>query len=155
LQGSHPWLGVLLIFAAVCCEAAYTLMGRALTKSYPPEEISALSALIAFILFVPFAVWQIHDLNMGKLQINNWLSLAAYGLITMGLGSILWYKGISKVEGSVAASFMGVIPVSALILSYVLLGEPFHWIHLAGFALVFCDVLLMISVHRDMAKRMT
>jgi len=30
--GNHPWLGVLLIFAAVCCEAGYTLMGEALTK---------------------------------------------------------------------------------------------------------------------------
>lgn len=78
------------------------------------------------------------------------MALAAYGLITMGLGSVLWYKGISKVEGSVAASFMGIMPLSALVLSYVLLHEKFEWLHLAGFALVFGGVLLMISVHREM-----
>lgn len=152
--GSQPWLGVLLIFATVCCEAGYTLMGKALTRSYPPEEIAGLSALIAVILFLPFAIWQVRQLELAKVTISDWGALAAYGLITMGLGSVLWYKGIAKVEGTVAASFMGVMPLSALVLSYLLLGEPFRWLHLAGFALVFAGVLLMISVHREMAKNM-
>lgn len=151
-SGDHPWLGILLIFAAVCCEAGYTLMGKALTKSYPPEEISGLSALIAVICFVPFCIWQYPQLQFEKITVINWAYLAGYGLITMGLGSVLWYKGVSKVEGSVAASFMGIMPVSALALSYVLLHEKFQWLHLAGFALVFCGVLIMISVHRKMAK---
>lgn len=152
--GSNPWLGVLLIFAAVCCEAGYTLMGKALTKNFPPEEIAGLSALIAVVLFAPFALWQVSQLELEKTTIGNWLALAAYGLVTMGLGSVLWYKGITRVEGTVAASFMGVMPVSALLLSYLLLGEQFRWLHLIGFALVFSGVLLMISVHREMAKRM-
>lgn len=149
----QPWLGVLLIFASVCCESAYTLMGKALIKNYPPEEISGLSALLAIICFIPFCIWQWPQLDLAKVETGNWLALAAYGLITMGLGSVLWYKGISQVEGSVAASFMGVMPLSALILSYILLHEQFEWLHLAGFALVFAGVLLMISVHREMAKK--
>ncbi len=151
---SSPLLGVVLIFAAVCCEAAYTLMGKALTRNYPPEEISGLSALIAVVCFIPFCIWQWPQLHFENIDVVNWLSLAAYGLITMGLGSVLWYKGITRAEGTVAASFMGVMPVSALLLSYVLLHEEFKWIHLGGFALVFCGVLLMISVHRQMAKKM-
>jgi drug/metabolite transporter (DMT)-like permease len=43
----------------------------------------------------------------------------------------------------VAAGFMAVMPVSALILSYVLLGETFRWMHLAGFGLALAGVLLM------------
>ncbi|MBL4678258.1 MAG: DMT family transporter [Mucilaginibacter sp.] len=89
-----------------------------------------------------------------KVTTLNWIYLGAYVLITIGLGSVLWYRGVGQVEGTVAASFMGVMPVSALVLSYLLLGEPFRWQHLAGFALVFCGVLLMISVHRQMAKKM-
>lgn len=154
-ESKQPWLGVLLIFAAVCCEAGYTLMGKALTKHYPPEEVAGLSALIAALCFMPFCVWQWPQLDLSKIQTVNWLCLAAYGLITMGLGSVLWYKGIQKVEGTVAASFMGVMPLSALALSYLLLGEKFRWLHLAGFVLVFSGVLLMISVHREMAKKMS
>lgn len=153
-SNSQTWLGVLLIFAAVCCEASYTLMGKALTKSYPAEEISGLSALIAIVCFIPFCIWQWGQLDLEKITVGSWLALSIYGLITMGVGSVLWYKGVSQVEGSIAASFMGVMPVSALVLSYVLLHEKFRWVHLAGFALVFLGVLLMISVHRQMAKQM-
>lgn len=153
-QSRQPWLGILLIFAAVCCEAAYTLMGKALTKNFPPEEIAGLSALIAAVCFIPFCILQWPQIHIAQITASGWAALGAYGLITMGLGSVLWYKGISRVEGSMAASFMGVMPVSALLLSYVLLHEQFKWIHLAGFALVFAGVLLMISVHRQMAKKM-
>jgi drug/metabolite transporter (DMT)-like permease len=44
------------------------------------------------------------------------------------------------------------MPVSALVLSYVLLDEKFQWIHMAGFALVFAGVLLIIWSHRRMMK---
>jgi drug/metabolite transporter (DMT)-like permease len=45
---------------------------------------------------------------------------------------------------------MGVMPASALILSYVLLGESFRWIHMAGFATVFAGVLLISWEHARM-----
>jgi drug/metabolite transporter (DMT)-like permease len=55
--------------------------------------------------------------------------------------------------GSIAAAFMGLMPVSALVLSYLLLGESFRWAHLAGFGVVFAGVLLMSWEHARMAKQ--
>jgi drug/metabolite transporter (DMT)-like permease len=46
---------------------------------------------------------------------------------------------------------MAVMPVSALILSYVLLDESFQWIHLAGFGLALAGVLLMSREHQQQA----
>jgi drug/metabolite transporter (DMT)-like permease len=45
------------------------------------------------------------------------------------------------------AAAMSVMPLTALVLSYVLLGETFRWAHLAGFGLVFAGVILMIIEH--------
>lgn len=46
---------------------------------------------------------------------------------------------------------MGVMPVSALVLSYILLGEAFQWIHLVGSGVVLAGLALVIrsgaSVH--------
>lgn len=70
-----------------------------------------------------------------------------YGAGTLALGSWLWYAGVSKTEGSIAAGFMGVMPASALILSYALLGEQFRWLHVLGFAIVFAGVLLISWEH--------
>jgi drug/metabolite transporter (DMT)-like permease len=136
-QGNSKWLGILLVTAAICCEAGYTLMGKALTKNYPPADIAAFSALIGFIGFIPFMIWQLPAVNFSEIPAKSWWYLSLYGAGTMGLGSVLWYKGIQRVAGSTAATFMGVMPLSALVLSYLLLGEQFHWIHLAGFGAVF------------------
>ncbi|TSD67273.1 DMT family transporter [Inquilinus sp. KBS0705] len=152
-KGKHELLGVILVVAAICCEAGYTLMGKALTKDYPPEDIAAFSAIIGFIGFIPFMIWQFHDFTISAVTVKSWVYLALYGAGTMGLGSVLWYKGVQQVEGSTAATFMGVMPISALVLSYLLLGERFRWVHVIGFALVFLGVLLIISVHKQMMEK--
>ncbi|MEO6521904.1 MAG: DMT family transporter [Mucilaginibacter sp.] len=149
-QKGNELLGILLVVAAICCEAGYTLMGKALTKNFPPEDIAAFSALIGFIGFLPFMIWQIKEISFHTISFKSWFYLAIYGAGTMGLGSVLWYKGVKQVEGSTAATFMGVMPISALVLSYFLLNEPFRWIHLAGFALVFSGVIIIITIHRKM-----
>ena len=83
----------------------------------------------------------------------SWLALLWWGVATLGVGSALWYRGVSRAEGTTAAGFMAVMPASALLLSYVLLGEAFHMIHLAGIALVAGSVGLMSWAHmRDAAK---
>ncbi|HCJ44130.1 MAG TPA: hypothetical protein DHV58_08965 [Erythrobacter sp.] len=46
---------------------------------------------------------------------------------------------------------MAVMPLSALVLSYVLLGESFRWSHLLGFGLVFAGLVLMIVEHAKSA----
>jgi drug/metabolite transporter (DMT)-like permease len=136
------------VILAILCEAGYTLMGKALTKNFPPIEIAAFSALIGFIGFIPFALWQYEPVVFQQISAKGWFALVWYGIGTMGVGSVLWYKGVKKVSGSTAAAFMGVMPVSALLLSYLLLDEFFRWIHLAGFLFVFIGVILVIRSHQ-------
>jgi drug/metabolite transporter (DMT)-like permease len=70
-----------------------------------------------------------------------------WGAVTLGLGSILWYLGLRRAQGTVAAGFMGIMPVSALVLSYVLLSEPVRLVHLIGFGIVFLGVLIISREH--------
>jgi drug/metabolite transporter (DMT)-like permease len=99
--------GIVLVIAAICCEATYTLLGKAITKNYPPEDIAAFSAIIAFVGFIPVAAVQYRSGLFERIELKSWLELIGYRAITMGLGSVLWYKGIKQVEGSAAAAFMG------------------------------------------------
>ena len=57
---------------------------------------------------------------------------------------MIWYAGVRKAPGALAAGAMAIMPITALVMSYVLLGEAFRWVHLAGFGLVFAGLLLMI-----------
>lgn len=141
-------VGSLLVFAAVCCEAGYTLLGKATTKRLDPALTVFLASLLAIPLFaVPVLVLEWGDLDTSRIEAGAWLALFLWGGGTLGLGSILWYAGIRRTSGSVAAGFMGVMPVSALVLSYVLLDEPVRGVHLLGFAIVFAAVVLMSREH--------
>jgi drug/metabolite transporter (DMT)-like permease len=44
---------------------------------------------------------------------------------------------------------MGLMPVSALVLSYVLLGEDPEWWHAAGLALVLAGIALVVLDRRS------
>jgi drug/metabolite transporter (DMT)-like permease len=144
-------LGAVLIFGAVCCESAYTLLGQQLSKDVDPVLVAALGAALSVPLFGLGALAQWSAFEPSHVAPEGWAALAWYGAGTLALGSWFWYRGIAKVSGVTAAAFMGLMPLSALGLSYVLLGEPFSWIHLAGFSTVFAGVLLMGWEHGRMA----
>lgn len=147
------WLGIVLVFMAVCSEATYTLMGKQLMKKVDPLQLSGLTALCGFILLLPVLIYKLVDFNFSRVTPSNWIFLVYWGAGAFALGSWLWYSGVQKVEGSIAAGFMGVMSVSALVLSYLLLDEKFQWIHMIGFGMVFLSVILIISTHRNKAKK--
>jgi drug/metabolite transporter (DMT)-like permease len=149
--GGPMWLGAALVFGAVCCEAAYTLLGKKAAERLDPLLVACLSAALSVPFFLPFALWQWGDFAVGEVEPRAWAAVAWYGAGTLALGSWLWYSGLARTEGAIAAGFMGVMPASALILSYVLLGEAFQWIHLLGFGIVFAGVLLISWEHARMS----
>lgn len=149
-EDSSLW-GILLVVGAILCEAGYTLMGKAATDQLSPVVVAGVSAGLAVLLFLPLALWQYDPQVFDGVPSAAWWALGWYGVGTMGVGSVLWYRGVQQVEGSTAAGFMGVMPLSALLLSYLLLGESFAWVHLLGFGLVFAGVLLIIQAHRRMS----
>jgi drug/metabolite transporter (DMT)-like permease len=152
VAGDSALLGAALVFGAVCCEVAYTLLGKKMSEHADPVLVAFLAAALSVPIFVPFAIWQWPDFDPAAPGWGDWMAVVWYGVGTLALGSWLWYSGLAKAEGAVAAAFMGVMPASALMLSYVLLGEEFRWIHLAGFATVFGGVLLISWEHRRMAR---
>ena len=147
IVGTSAAVGMLFVFLAVCCEAAYTLFGRQVSRGVDPTLVAFLGAVLSIPLFVPLAAWQWPSFAPGEVGWSGWAALAVYGGGTLAIGTWAWYAGVAKTEGSVAAGFMGLMPVSALILSYILLGEAFRWIHLAGFVVVLAGVLLIAREH--------
>lgn len=151
-DGGRFLLGSAMVFAAVCCEAAYTLLGKKVSDRTDPVLVAFLAAAASVPLFVPLAVWEWSRFEPAAVSWRAWTALAWYGAGTLALGTWLWYSGVSKAEGAVAAGFMGVMPASALVLSYVLLGETFRLPHLAGFAVVLAGVILISWEHARMGR---
>jgi drug/metabolite transporter (DMT)-like permease len=135
------------VFAAICCEASYTLLGKRVTERVDPVLTAFLGSVLSLPLFLALAASEIGRFDPAAVSTASWLALAWWGIGTLGAGSALWYSGVSRASGTTAAGFMAVMPATALILSYALLGEAFHPIHLVGIALVLGSVGIMSWVH--------
>lgn len=134
--------GIFLVFLAVCCEAAYTIIGKK-EAHIKPVLVSSLSVIFALVLFIPFSIPELSEFNIGNVTTAQWLSVIWWGAGTISLGLTLWYFGIEKVSGVEASGFMGMMPISALIFSYILLKEPFYIHQLIGFIIVFASIILL------------
>lgn len=145
-------LGSILVLGAVCSEAAHTLLGKVTMRKRSPILVVSLSAALATLLFAPFALYQAVGFDFTEVSSTTWLAVAWWGIGIMGLGTDLWYTGVAQVPGNVAAAFMGIIPISAVTLSYLLLGEDFQTIHLPAFGTVFAGVLFIAWSHAKSAK---
>jgi drug/metabolite transporter (DMT)-like permease len=88
--------------------------------------VAFLAAALAIPLFLPLAAWEWSRFEPAAVDAGGWAAVIWYGAGTLALGTWCWYSGIARTEGSIAAAFMGLMPVSALVLSYLLLGERFQ-----------------------------
>jgi drug/metabolite transporter (DMT)-like permease len=142
-RGPNPLLGNLLIFGSVLGEAAFTICGKAVSDRLTPLTVSTLVSTFSFLLFLPFGVYDAATLDFAGVSVGDWAWIAYFGIVLNVCAFILWFVGVSRVPASTAAVFTGVLPVSALALSYVVLGEPFFWSHLIGAACVLLGIALI------------
>lgn len=142
------YLGVILVLAAISCEAVYTLIGKKATETMPPLFVTFLATALSIPLFVVLSLAiDFSRADFANVGAETWWALGWWGVGTLGAGSALWYSGLARAEGTTAAGFMSVMALSALLLSYFLLGETFEWIHLPGIVLVLTSIGLMSWVH--------
>lgn len=146
-------LGAAMVFLAVCFEAAYTLLSKRLSDNVSSLSATFAASIIALLAFAVLALlFDPRPFDYSGASMGDWAAVLFFGAGTGALAPVLWYTGVRSAPGPVAASFMAVMPLSALTLSYVLLGETFRWAHLVGFGLVFAGVILMIREHERQAK---
>jgi len=138
----HAWLGNLLVFGAVLCEASYAVIGKRLTGALGPKRITSLINLWGFALVTPFGAYAAWHFDFGAVQYGTWLLLVFYSLAASVWTVWLWMTGLKIVPASQGGVFTVMLPVSATVVGVVALGErltPVQWI---AFAFALAGVLL-------------
>ena len=74
------------------------------------------------------------------------ISIFYYAIVVTVIAFILWFQGVSKVPASTAAVFTGIIPISAVFLSVIVLSEPVSLRHIFA---VFCVFLGIVFITRS------
>ena len=100
-------------------------------------------SVLGFLMFLPFAAREAVRFGLARISAWDWVALAYYGLVVTVLAFVLWARGLAVVPASTAAVFTAVLPLSAVLLSYAVLGEAFAWSHLLGGACVIGGIVLL------------
>lgn len=133
-------LGNLIIVFAVICEALFTIF-RKKTPHIPAIHSSFHIIWIGLVLSIPFAFIDMEYSKLEGYSFYDFVPIIYYGIFGSVVAFILWFEGVAKVPASIAGLFTGVMPVSAVILSFFLLNETIEWYHIIGIGLVLLGII--------------
>jgi drug/metabolite transporter (DMT)-like permease len=143
--GSLP--GLLLILGAVVCEALFSSLGKLAGRRVEPITMATWMAVLGTLLFLPCALWQARTVDFGAVSARTWLLLLYYAVVVTVLGFILFYAGLAKISSVAAGMHMAWVPVSAMAIAVLFLGEPFGLREVVA-ALAVVAAVLVVSVGR-------
>ena len=134
--------GELLIFGCVASWVSYSLIGKIVMKDVQPVSAVTYACLIGSAALLPPALVEGMAGSIGSYSPAAWLSIVYLGFFGTCLGFIWYYEGIREIGASKAAVFINFVPISAVLMSFFLLGEPVDLSLLAGGALVLSGIYL-------------
>lgn len=129
--------GYVLVLAATACEALFAVLSRkvhledpeAREKLHPVAHAGIVSTIALVLCVVPMLTespWE----GLRQLPASGWAALAWYGAVVTIVAFTCMFSGAKLCDGYTISAFTGIIPLSSLVLSIVLLGNeiaPRQW----------------------------
>jgi len=134
--------GDFFIFGCVVSWTAYSLIGKVvMTGLSPLVSVGYSSTIGALALLIPATLNGVFS-QMPVISLIEWSSLFYLGFFGTVLGFFWYYDAISRIGPMKASVFINFVPVSAILLAFLILDEPVTWSLISGALLVISGVLL-------------
>jgi drug/metabolite transporter (DMT)-like permease len=135
-------LGELCILGCVLSWAAYSLIGKAVMGRLSPLASVSYSSLVgALALLIPAGCEGLLG-NLRHASWANWVCIAYLAIFGTVLGFVWFYEGVKLIGPTRAGLFINFVPISAVVLGFLLLREPMTWSLAVGAVLVLGGVYL-------------
>ena len=135
-------LGDFLILGCVISWATYSLLGKQVIRDLSPLLATSHAAAVGVAgLFIPACMEGMPRL-VGTYAWVDWGNLAYLGIFGTVIGFVWYYDGIRLIGPSRASLFINFVPISAILLAHVILGEPLTPALLVGAMMVIAGVSL-------------
>jgi drug/metabolite transporter (DMT)-like permease len=140
--GASSVVGNALVAGAVLCEASFVLLGKRLAPPFRPLRLSLGANLVGLVLSLPLALMELPGFDPASVSPQMWALGLWYSLAASVICLWLWYRGLPYVETWLAGLATAAIPLAALGMSALYLGEAIGGWRLAGAALVIAGIVL-------------
>ncbi|MCP4760818.1 MAG: DMT family transporter [archaeon] len=121
----YVFIGMLLwsIFVVIGKMQMNHAVEKELSDGNESENFNAITMIIAALSMLPFILLSGDFEVITSYTIDIWLGLLYLGIVTAGLGYVLFFKGISMMEASKGINIFYLKPILATILSFFILLE--------------------------------
>jgi len=138
--------GELLIFGCVLSWTLYSVIGKTAMKGLSPLVSVCYSSIAGTLLLLFVALMQGELTAAASYPLTAQISLLYLGMFGTVIGFLWYFQGIQAIGPSRAAVFINFVPVNAVLLATLILGEPLSLSLITGGALVISGSYLANSM---------
>jgi drug/metabolite transporter (DMT)-like permease len=134
--------GEIALFGCVLLWAFYTLLSKRTLSDLTPLSATTYAALAGTAMLVIVALAR-GELTIPHVSTGAWLSLAYMGVFGTAMAFVWYLEGVSALGPARAAIFVNLVPVAAITLGVLLLGERLTAPIVVGGCLVVAGIWLI------------
>ena len=133
-QGGVPRLrpSDLVLLTGVLCFAVFSVYGKVATQVFSPLAANAFLSVFGAAFLLPLAFTESPWASLEHAPLGFWLNIGYTVVFGTVLSYVWWYEGIQRIGASRAGVFTYLVPVWAMLLSFMILGERVSLPQLAG-----------------------
>ncbi|MGB8955913.1 MAG: DMT family transporter [Tumebacillaceae bacterium] len=134
-------IGDLLIAGAMLTFSISIILVRKITQTLESMTATVYSTVIGACMFVPF-VYVSDNHPVVAHTVWPWILAALSGILSQGVGGLIWNRGITKVGASKASILLNLQPFVAMLVGFLALGTPITQSQVIGGVLIVLGVVV-------------
>lgn len=145
--------GDLLVMISVACWTTYTLGAAHLLQRHSPLYVTGMTMAIGAVPYVLLASPQILRMNWAAVSAWTWTALVLSAFLALCLSYLIWYMAVQRIGPARTSVYSNLVPIVAIAVAVIWLGEPLTPAKLSGAALVLTGVFLTRLGRKTSAPR--
>lgn len=141
--GGERLLGNLLSLGAAIAWGSYTALNRKSALVLPATSLAFYTTVVSLPLHLVLAWPHLDPIWNGSVGLGTWAAVTYSGLLSTGVAYALWNVGIRQVGASHTAVFVNLVPVIAVCIAWVWIGETVSTAQVVGGTAVLFGVWVM------------
>ncbi len=148
-QAMSSPIGDAMIFGAMLCWAGYTVGSKPLLDRYSPLFITGVTMAIGTAVYAPLALLWLEGVALDSVSAGAWAGIVYSALFSLVAAYVIWYTAVQKLGGGHTSMYSNLVPMVAMGIAALVLGEPLTAPKLIGAAAVLAGVALTRLGRRD------
>lgn len=134
--GADTVRGDLTVLAATVCWSSYTVGSAPLVRRYGALPVTAVTMWIGGLALLAVSIPALLAQDWSAVRPVSWLALFYSGSLAIALAYFIWYYSIRQIGNTRTAVYSNFIPVVALVIAWLTLGEQPTWLQVLGAAAI-------------------